>query len=127
MEPFTPPPDADVLPEMTGVTASVQAGVVTARFLDGRFDGNAVRELFELAMALSESRPKLLVDTTGVDFVPSGGMGILVTIHKRFLSAGGQLHTVIADPRVRESFDVALMGRLLKLFDSCAAAREAFQ
>ena len=101
--------------------------MVVATFPGGRFDGNAVRELFELAMALIAGRAKLLVDTTGLSFVPSGGMGMLLTIRKRFLSSGGQLHIALPDPRVRESFDVAQMGRVLQLFDSCAAAREAFK
>jgi len=120
---FARPP----LPELTHVAASVEAGVVVATFPGGRFDGNAVRDLFELAMALPTGGAKLLVDTAGVAFVPSGGMGILVMIRKRFLSSGGQLHITLPDPRVRESFDVARMGRLLSLFDSCAAAREAFK
>jgi len=112
---------------MTHVGASLEAGVVTATFPGGRFDGNAVRELFELAMALPAGNTKLLVDTSGVGFVPSGAMGILVTIRKRFLSSGSQLHIALPDPHVRESFNLALMSRLLCLFDSCAAAREAFK
>lgn len=96
-------------------------------FLGERFDGIAVRELFEYSNELAGHQPKLLVDTTGVAMVPSGGMGMLITIRKRFMGTGGQLHIAVPDPRILESFTLANMQRLLKLFPSVSEALSAFK
>ncbi|MEM1108254.1 MAG: STAS domain-containing protein [Planctomycetota bacterium] len=101
--------------------------VAVITFPLGRFDGNAVRELFEFSNQLPSTQPKLLIDTTGVAMVPSGGMGMLLTIRKRFLSVGGQLHVALPGANVRQSFKVANMHRMLALFDSVKDARAAFK
>ncbi|MEO1236062.1 MAG: STAS domain-containing protein [Planctomycetota bacterium] len=109
-------------------------GVAHATFPLGRFDGVAVRELFELSNRLPPARgdgggdgPRLLIDTTGVAFVPSGGMGMLLTIRKRFLAGGGQLHVALPDPGLMRSFRVANLHRLLDLFETVEQARDAFR
>ncbi|MEM9418959.1 MAG: STAS domain-containing protein [Planctomycetota bacterium] len=96
-------------------------------FPSGKFDGVAVRELFELSNQLPDVRPKLLVDTTGVVFVPSGGMGMLIMIRKRFMSAGGQLHIAVPNANIMESFTLANMGRMLELFETVEDARSRFK
>ena len=116
------------MPGYTHIEVQDRGGVRWVTFPTGRFDGNAVRELFECAMELLDApHPKLLVDTAGVALVPSGGMGMLVTIRKRFLGRGGQLHVALPDALVRQSFEVASMGRLLSLFDDAATAAGGFK
>jgi anti-anti-sigma regulatory factor len=102
-------------------------GVTHVTFPAGRFDGNAVREIFELSNQLPGPHPKLLVDTAGVALVPSGGMGMLLTIRKRFLAHGGQLHVALPDPKIMDSFRVAQMDRMLKLFEDADTAAAAFK
>ena len=101
--------------------------ITRVTFLNGRFDGNAVRELFELSNDLPASHPKLLVDCTQVALVPSGAMGMLLTIRKRFLGHGGQLHLAVPDENVRRSFAAAHLDRLLLIFDSVESAKSAFK
>ena len=102
-------------------------GIAHVTFPTGRFDGTAVRELFECSNQLPAQHPKLLVDCGGVEMVPSGGMGMLITIRKRFLSVGGQLHIALPEANTMQSFRIANMQRLLSLFDSVDAARAAFK
>ncbi len=93
------------------------SGIAWVRFPRAAADGIAVRELFETAMALTEKRNiRLLVDLAGVPMVSSGLMGILVTIQKKFLHVGGQLHIAVPDPQVMTQFEVMNLHRLLKLF-----------
>ena len=94
-------------------------------FVGGRFDGIAIRELFEAAMALPD-HPRLLVDCEGVEMISSGAMGMLVTIHKRFVSHGGQLHVAVPDRRVRHALEIANLHRLLRVFDDSVGAAAAF-
>ncbi|MEM8739282.1 MAG: STAS domain-containing protein [Planctomycetota bacterium] len=109
------------------IACAHDTGIAHVTFPAARFGGTAVRELFELSNQLPGPQPKLLVDTTGLALVPSGGMGILITIRKRFLSLGGQLHIALPDPALMESFRVANMDRILELFESVEQARSAFK
>ena len=115
------------MPEYAHIACHVEEQIVRVTFPQSRFDGHAVRELFEMTNTLPAQGAMVLVDTTGLLTVPSGGMGILVTIRKRFLATGGQLHIALPDEQVFESFQIAGMDRLLSLFDSVGAARKAFK
>ncbi len=116
------------MPGFTHIHVEDRGGVRWVTFPSKRFDGNAVRELFECAMELLDgASPRMLVDTAGVELVPSGGMGMLVTIRKRFLGRGGQLHVALPDALVRQSFEVASMGRMLSLYETAEAARAGFK
>lgn len=115
------------MPNGPHIETTIDGGIAVVTFPLQRFDGTAVRELFEFTNELPEHHPKLLVDTAGVPLVPSGAMGMLVTIRKRFMANGGQLHVAVPDARIKQSFEVAFMHRLLKLFDSAEAARAAFK
>ncbi len=96
-------------------------------FPQARFDGNAVRELFEFSNEIPPHHARLLVDCGDLELVPSGAMGMLVTIRKRFLSHGGQLHIAVPDPRIRGAFHAARMQLILQLFDSTSQAIAAFK
>lgn len=115
------------MPDYAHIACSTHGQVAHVTFPKARFDGNAVRDLFELTNTLPGQHAKLLVDTTGLPTVPSGAMGMLVTIRKRFLATGGQLHVALPDDQVMESFRIAGMERLLHLFESVEAARDAFK
>lgn len=105
-----------------------QGGITTVSFPTGRFDGVAVREIYEAAIALTEKpHPKLLVDLRGVVMLPSGAAGILVAIRKKYLQHGGQLHLAGADPLVAQSIEVMNLHRMLQLFDTLEAAAAAFK
>lgn len=113
--------------EHTPIHVVMSGDIAWVRFPGGRFDGVAVRELFECSNTLPSAHPKLMVDTTGVPLVPSGGMGMLLTIRKRFLAQGGQLHVVLPDANVMQSFKLASMDRMLELFESVEEAHAGFK
>lgn len=116
------------MPDAARLLADTADGITRVRFPQNRFDGIAVRELFELAMALTDApRPKLLVDLTGLPMVPSGGVGILISIRKKFLQHGGQLHLASPDPLVTQSFEVMNVHRLLQIFPTPEQALAAFK
>jgi anti-anti-sigma factor len=113
--------------EYQHIATADDAGTAVVSFPTGRFDGNAVRELFEFSNQLPTHHPKLLVDCTGVELVPSGAMGMLVTIRKRFFANGGQLHTAVPNAEVRGAFAATNLDRILLLFNSVEAAKSAFK
>lgn len=93
-----------------------------------KFDGLAVRSLFETAMQrISQRDLRLLIDLTGVDLVTSGAMGMFVTIRKKFLSTGGQLHIAAPDPQVMQQFELLNLQRVLHLFTTVDEAVARFK
>ena len=98
------------------------------RFPRGHIDGIAVREMYEAAAAMMDQRNvKLMVDLTGVDMLNSGAMGMLVTMRKKFLHTGGQLHIAAPDPLVLESLRMMHLDRVLTLFESVSEAMARFK
>ena len=98
-----PSPSPQFEPEPPRLDLCHTGGVSQVRFPRGRVDGVAVRELFEAAMALTDTpSPKLLIDLTGVSMLPSGAVGIVITIRKKFLQYGGQVHLAGAEPQGAE-------------------------
>lgn len=90
-------------------------GYVRICFPSQRVDGHAVRELYELAVGL-EARSRLLVDFSDVPHVPSGMLGMLATIRKKFLTTGCKLHVLAPDPQVYEMFTITHLDRILNVF-----------
>ena len=107
------------------IQVELDADIVHVRFPASKTDGNAVRALYELSAELSDQGQfKLLVDLTGVKMATSGMMGMLVTIKKRALSCGGQVHVLVPDPLIMGAFHTMNLHLLLLLFDDPQRARQ---
>lgn len=93
-----------------------------------KIDGVAVRELYELAMALTDApHPKLLIDLDGVSMVTSGAIGIFLAIRKKYLQHGGQMHIATADPLILQTLQVMNLHRILPIYDDATQATAAFR
>jgi anti-anti-sigma factor len=93
-----------------------------------QLDGTAVREMYETTVELSETHNlKLLIDLTDIPLISSGVMGMLVTMRKRLLHTGGQMHIAAPDPNVFQSFHVMNLHLVLTLFEDPARAAAAFK
>lgn len=98
------------------VAVAVTQELVHITFPAGLADGIAVRELYEVSVpSFGQHHVRMVVDLTGTRYVPSGMMGMLITIKKKVASAGGQMHVVIPDPLVRDSFLAMGLNRILSL------------
>lgn len=101
--------------------------LVVIRFPRGRVDGTAVTALFEAASQVVSGRgSKLLVDLTGVNHINSGGVGIMVTLQRRAMTQNSTLHLAIPSEKVRETFEVMHLQRVLKIFNDYDSALAAF-
>ena len=97
-------------------------------FPQGRIDGNGVREMYEQCVALAEgTSSRILVDLSGVDKVTSGAMGMLVTMKKRCLGTGAQLHIAAPDDMVMDSFKLMRLDLVLNLFPTVQSALAVFK
>jgi anti-sigma B factor antagonist len=102
--------------------------LVMIRFPRGRVDGSAVTELFEAASQVVAGRgAKLLVDLSGVNHVNSGGVGIMVTLQRRAMTQNVAFHLAIPSEKVRETFEVMHLHRVLSIFHTVDEALAAFK
>lgn len=92
--------------------------------LEGELDAFTGPELREqLGQALAAGICRLLVDVSGVEYMDSVGLGILVGMAKRAVEAGGGLAVVGPKDNVRRVFDVSGTRELLNVVDSLQEAQ----
>ena len=100
----------------------------TLFFLEGELDahtGPPLRE--ELARAAEAGRRWLLLDMTGVQYIDSVGLGILVGAAKRATEKRGDLAVIGPRPNVLRVFEVSGTRELLNVVPSLEEARTRLQ
>jgi len=89
------------------VAATGEVDVYTAPALDAEITG-----------LLQGGSSRLVVDLTGVSFLDSTGLGVLVKGLKSARDAGGSMHLVVTSERIRKIFDITGLDASLPLHDT---------
>lgn len=89
------------------VAATGEVDVFTAPGLDS-----------EITALLEQGTSRLVVDLTGVSFLDSTGLGVLVKGLKTARDAGGSMQLVVTSDRIRKIFDITGLDASLPLFDT---------
>jgi anti-sigma B factor antagonist len=74
---------------------------------------------------VGEGHAHIVLDLSGVDFVDSLGLGVIVSALKRARSHGGELVVAGTVPRVRELFELTRLDEIIELHPDSAAALAA--
>jgi anti-sigma B factor antagonist len=82
------------------------------------------QELFQLVEA--DSRDKLLLNFSSVDFLSSAALGKLITLDKKVKAHGGALKLSNIRPEIYEVFTITKLDRLFDIRDDEADALAAF-
>ena len=94
--------------------------VVIAR---GRLDGSSSQAFGErLEKLAAKPEPRLLVDFSGIDFVSSAGLRVVLTVLKRVKAANGKLALCSVQGPVREILDITGFTPMLDLHPGRAEA-----
>jgi len=97
-------------------------GVSVVR-LQGEADLHTAPILREsLNEAIDSTLTTLVVDLTGVTFIDSMMLGVLLSATKRARLQGAELRIVVDDPHVRRIFELTLLDRVMKLYPSVELA-----
>jgi len=102
-----------------GVGVVVVSGALTSVGVD------AFREQF---VAWWQSVPgirNVVMDLSGVDFLDSAGLGVLVALLKRVLERGGDMKIAGLQKRVRMVFEITRAFKVFDIFDTAAEACKA--
>jgi anti-sigma B factor antagonist len=83
--------------------------------LEGRIDTLTAPQLETELTPLLEGVTALVLDIAQVAYISSAGLRVLLTTHKKMLSAGGSLTIANAVPAVREVFDITGFSDILTL------------
>lgn len=89
----------------------------------GELDVVGGPELRQAVMAeVRLGHARLVLDLTGVDFIDSFGLGVVVGALKRTRLLDGDLRVVVPEPRVRRVFEVCDLDRVFEMYPSVEVA-----
>jgi anti-sigma B factor antagonist len=80
-----------------------------------------------LAELLKENLKKVVFDLTGVSFLDSSGVGILMVCHARLKKAGGVLRIAGARGMVEETLNMTSVNKIVQCYPTAAEAARGFQ
>lgn len=81
----------------------------------GRIDTNTAPELKAAVDALPDSAKELILDFTGVDYISSAGLRVLVQAQSKMEGKGGSIKITNVNQIVDEIFDITGFGELLPI------------
>jgi anti-sigma B factor antagonist len=64
---------------------------------------------------ITAGRASVALDLLAVTFIDSTALGVLVGGLKRCRELGGELHVVVADPRIRKIFEITGLDKVFRL------------
>ena len=108
-----------------GVTVASHKGweVLT---VSGEIDmATAPRFRQRLLALISDGAQNVVIDLSGVDYIDSTGLGVLMGGAKRVRSAGGDIRLVTAGSHLAKLIELTRLDRVLDMFESVAAATES--
>ena len=75
-----------------------------------------------LLAVISGGAQNVVIDLSGVDFIDSTGLGVLMGAAKRVRTAGGDIRLVMTGSRLADLIEITRLDRVLDVFDSVSAA-----
>ena len=100
----------------------MEDGIAVVR-LRGEADLHTAPILREaLNEAIEQLPTTLVVDMTGVTFIDSMMLGVLLSATRRARPNGTELRIVVDDPHVRRIFELTLLDHVMQLYPSMDAA-----
>lgn len=78
---------------------------------------NSLREDVDRAL-LNYGMSNLIFDLSGVEFVDSAGLGVILGRYKKVMAKGGKVYLVGAKPQVRKVLDISGLLQLMEIYPS---------
>ncbi|MEO5335748.1 MAG: STAS domain-containing protein [Magnetospirillum sp. WYHS-4] len=87
--------------------------------LNGRLDSNTCKPVEDRLVALLDGGTQALVlDFTGLEYISSAGLRVLLVTAKRMKAAQGRLSICAIRPEVREVFEISGFSKIFSIFPS---------
>jgi anti-sigma B factor antagonist len=104
-------------------TKQMDSGVAVIT-ISGRLALGGDTEKLDAAVGklLAQETRSFVLDISGLDYVDSSGVGMLVSCLTRIKKAEGTMKVAGANPRIRRIFSMTGVESMMSLYDSVAAA-----
>lgn len=94
----------------------------------GRLDATTAPALQEKLVGLIDAgNHRMLLDFSGLDYVSSAGLRVVLIAAKRLKAVGGRLALCGMKPHIKEVFDIAGFSTMLSIYAGPAEAAAALQ
>ena len=101
----------------------VQAGDIAIVKLAGRLDSSAAQPTEEnFGRVLGSGAPRLAIDMSGLEYISSAGLRVLLVIARKVQQAEGKVVLFGLVPNVREVFSVSGFDKIFAIQPDAAAA-----
>lgn len=90
--------------------------------VDGELDAVSAPQLDEFLTPLVAEGGRVVLDLSGVEFLDSTGLGVVIKSLAAARDAGGELTAVVTSPRVSKVFTITGVDQMMVLRDSVDAA-----
>lgn len=104
----------------------IDCGEVLVAVLDGEIDqrsASALREKIDIELELSRKR-NLVMDLTGVTFMDSAGIGLIIGRWKTVTSLGGKLTLAANEKKIKKILELGGAARLVSVWPDYRRAVE---
>lgn len=104
--------------------------VTVVRLLDKKIlDEQNIQTIGDQLFSLvdDESRRKLLLDFSLVDYLSSAALGKLITLNKKVRAVSGQLRLCNIKPDIYVVFEITSLNKVFPIYDDEETALEAFR
>ena len=99
---------------------------VTVLTVDGNLDGEGTQDLEDKVVALLENgTDKLLFDFSGLDYINSSGLRVLVLAYQRLKKSSGTVAICGIKDYIQEVFEVSGYDKIFPLYPDKTAALDA--
>ncbi|HLS68286.1 MAG TPA: STAS domain-containing protein [Kiloniellales bacterium] len=97
-------------------------GDVLILSVQGRLDSNTSKNLDEVLIREVESKPGVVLDFSGLEYISSAGLRVLLKAAKQGRSGGAKLALCCLSSHVREVFDISGFSSIFSIHGDRAAA-----
>lgn len=102
------------------------AGNVHIIMVSGFLDGHTAAELErKLGDTIKAGQVRLVLDLSGLTYIASAGVGILISLQHQAQKSGGGLQIVNPTPNVREIFSILGLTSILSVHETLEAGVKA--
>jgi anti-anti-sigma factor len=109
------------------ITQNLENGLAIA-LVEGRLDASSsIDAQKDLENILDAESSRLLIDLSGLDYISSAGLRVLLVIAKKMQQKGGKIVLAALTPNVKEVFEISGFSSIFKLFDSVDEAKVFLQ
>lgn len=104
-----------------------RSGDLDVLILKGRLDAAVSKEFKKrLSLLVEEGRVRLVMDLSGVDFIDSSGLGLLVGALRGVTKMGGDIKIASPQNPVRAIFELTRLHRVFGIYNDRTSAEKAF-